>query len=90
MGAGQQQGTIDPAAEDLVKRAEDVVRAVQEGHADEVAGKLDELQRKATSRSVRVRSARPPRVGSARRSPSSPGRSSVPAEVTAAVAAACT
>ncbi|HZD67695.1 MAG TPA: protein kinase [Actinomycetes bacterium] len=44
--AGQRQGTIDPAAEDLLKKAEDVVRAAQEGHADEVGNKLDELGRK--------------------------------------------
>jgi hypothetical protein len=31
--AGERQGTIDPAAEDLLSKAEDVVRAVQEGMA---------------------------------------------------------
>jgi serine/threonine-protein kinase len=44
--AGQQQGTIDPAGEDLLHQAEDVVRAVQEGHGDDAGKKLEELGRK--------------------------------------------
>jgi hypothetical protein len=44
--AGEQQGTIDPAAEDLLHQAEDVVRAVDEGHGDQVGKKLEELGRK--------------------------------------------
>jgi hypothetical protein len=44
--AGQRQGTIDPAAEDLLHKAEDATQAVQEEHGDEVGNKLDELQRK--------------------------------------------
>jgi hypothetical protein len=44
--AGERQGTIDPAAEDLLHQAEDVVRAVQEGHGDDVGKKLKELERK--------------------------------------------
>ena len=45
--AGERQGMVDPAAEGLLRRAEDVVRAVREGDGDEVGKKLEELQRKA-------------------------------------------
>jgi eukaryotic-like serine/threonine-protein kinase len=45
--AGERQGTIDPAAEDLLHRAEDFVRAVDEGHGDDARKKLKELERRA-------------------------------------------
>ena len=63
--AGERQGAIDSAAEDLVKKAEDVVRAVQEGHADEVGNKLDELERKVDEL-VRERKISPSAVGGVR------------------------
>jgi Protein kinase domain len=44
--AGQQQGTIDPAGEDLLHQAEDVVRAAQEGHGNDLGKRLEELERK--------------------------------------------
>jgi hypothetical protein len=44
--AGEQQGTIDPAGEDLLHQAEDVVRAAQEEHADDLGKKVEELERK--------------------------------------------
>lgn len=44
--AGERQGTIDPAAEALLHQAEDVVRAVEEGHGDDARKKLEELERK--------------------------------------------
>ncbi len=45
--SGQRQGTIDQAGEDLLHQAEDVVRAVQEEHADDVRKKLKELEHQA-------------------------------------------
>jgi ribosomal protein S20 len=44
---GQRQGTIDQAAEDLLHGAEDVIRAVEEGHADDAREKLADLDHKA-------------------------------------------
>ncbi len=44
--AGERQGTIDPAAEDLLQKAEDLVRAVDEGHGDDARKKFEELERK--------------------------------------------
>jgi hypothetical protein len=44
--AGERQGTIDPAAEDLLHQAEDLVRAIDEGHGDDAQKKLKELERK--------------------------------------------
>jgi hypothetical protein len=44
--AGEQQGTIDPAAEDLLHQAEDAVHAAQEGHRDDLDKKVEELERK--------------------------------------------
>src|SRR6266536_1434108 len=44
---GQRQGTIDQGGEDLLHQAEDVVRAVQEGHADDARKKFEELEHKA-------------------------------------------
>ena len=44
ISAGQQQGTIDNSAEDLLKQAEEALRTAQEGKdADK---KLQDLQRK--------------------------------------------
>jgi serine/threonine protein kinase len=43
---GQQQGTVDNSAEDLLKQAEEVLRAVQEGKVEEAQKKLGELRRK--------------------------------------------
>ena len=44
---GQRQGMIDQGGEDLLHQAEDVVRAVQEGHADDARKKFEELEHKA-------------------------------------------
>jgi hypothetical protein len=41
--SGQRQGTIDQAGEDLLHQAEDVMRAVQEGHPGQVRKKLKDL-----------------------------------------------
>jgi serine/threonine protein kinase len=43
---GQQQGTVDKGAEDLLKQAQEVLRAVQEGKAEDARKRLDDLQRK--------------------------------------------
>src|SRR6266542_2093365 len=43
----QRQGMIDQGGEDLLHQAEDVVRAVQEGHADDARKKFEELEHKA-------------------------------------------
>jgi eukaryotic-like serine/threonine-protein kinase len=46
ISAGQQQGSVDTSATDLLKQAEEVLRAAQEGKAEEVDKKLQDLQRK--------------------------------------------
>jgi hypothetical protein len=43
---GQQQGLVDPAAEDLLKQAQEVTRAAHKGKADEQQKRLQDLQRK--------------------------------------------
>jgi eukaryotic-like serine/threonine-protein kinase len=43
---GQQQGSVDNSATDLLKQAEEVLRAAQKGKAEEVDKKLQDLQRK--------------------------------------------
>jgi hypothetical protein len=45
--AGLQQGSIEPAGEDLLHQAEEVLRAVQEGHGDDAGKKLEDLERKS-------------------------------------------
>jgi hypothetical protein len=44
--AGQQQGSVDNSAQDLLKQAEEVLRAAQKGKAEDVDKKLQDLQRK--------------------------------------------
>ena len=46
IGAGQQQGTVDNSAEDVLKQAEEVLRGAQEGKGEDVDKKLQDLQRK--------------------------------------------
>ena len=46
VSAGQQQGTIDNSAEDLLKQAEEALRAAQEGKGEDADKKLQDLQRK--------------------------------------------
>jgi eukaryotic-like serine/threonine-protein kinase len=46
ISAGQQQGTVDNSAEDLLKQAEEVLRDAQEGKGEDVDKKLQDLQRK--------------------------------------------
>jgi hypothetical protein len=46
ISAGQQQGTVDNSAEDLLKQAEEALRAVQEGKGEDADKKLQDLQRK--------------------------------------------
>jgi serine/threonine-protein kinase len=43
---GQQQGTVDKGASDLLKQAQEVLRALPEGKAEDARKKLDDLQRK--------------------------------------------
>src|SRR5829696_4918442 len=45
--AGQQQAMVDNSAEDLLKQAEEVLRAAQEGKAEDVDKKLQDRRRKA-------------------------------------------
>jgi eukaryotic-like serine/threonine-protein kinase len=44
--SGQQQGLVDPAAQDLLKQAQEATRAVKKGKADEQQKKLQDLERK--------------------------------------------
>jgi hypothetical protein len=44
---GQRQGTIDQAGEDLLHQAEEVVRAVQDGHENGTRKRVRELEHKA-------------------------------------------
>lgn len=44
--AGERQGTVDHAAEDVLHRAEDVVHAVQDGRGEDARNKLADLERK--------------------------------------------
>jgi hypothetical protein len=44
--AGQQQGMVDNSAQDLLKQAEEVLRAADEGKAEDVDKKLQHLHRK--------------------------------------------
>ncbi|MDF2741563.1 MAG: serine/threonine protein kinase [Actinomycetia bacterium] len=46
ISAGQQQGTVDNSAEELLKQAEEVLRGAQEGKGEDVDKKLLDLQRK--------------------------------------------
>jgi serine/threonine protein kinase len=46
ISAGQQQGTVDNSAEDLLKQAEEALRAAQEGKGEDADKKLQDLQRK--------------------------------------------
>jgi serine/threonine protein kinase len=46
ISTGQQQGTIDNSAEDLLKQAEEALRAAQEGKDEDADKKLHDLQRK--------------------------------------------
>jgi eukaryotic-like serine/threonine-protein kinase len=46
ISTGQQQGTIDNSAEDLLKQAEEALRAAQEGKGEDADKKLHDLQRK--------------------------------------------
>jgi hypothetical protein len=46
ISTGQQQGTIDNSAEDLLKQAEEALRAAQEGRGKDADKKLRDLQRK--------------------------------------------
>ena len=46
ISAGQQQGTIDHSAEDLLKQAEEALRTAQEGKGEDADKKLQDLQRK--------------------------------------------
>ena len=46
ISAGQQQGTIDNSAEDLLKQAEEALRTAQEGKGEDADKKLQDLQRK--------------------------------------------
>jgi eukaryotic-like serine/threonine-protein kinase len=46
ISTGQQQGTIDNSAEDLLKQAEEALRAAQEGKGEDADKKLQDLQRK--------------------------------------------
>jgi hypothetical protein len=45
ISAGQQQGTVDNSADDLLKQAEEVLRGAQEGKGEDVDKKLQDLQR---------------------------------------------
>jgi hypothetical protein len=44
--SGQQQGLVDPAAQNLLKQAQEATRAVKKGKADEQQKKLQDLERK--------------------------------------------
>jgi eukaryotic-like serine/threonine-protein kinase len=64
--AGQQHGTVDKSAEDLLKQAQDVLRAVQEGKAEDARKKLRDLERK-TDELIAKGEITPPDVGQVRR-----------------------
>jgi eukaryotic-like serine/threonine-protein kinase len=50
---GQQQGSVDNSATDLLKQAEEVLRAAQKGKDEEVDKKLQDLQRKTDEQIVK-------------------------------------
>lgn len=62
---GQQQGSVDNSAQDLLKQAEEVLRAAQKGKDEEVDKKLQELQRKTEEQIVKGK-VRGPAVGQVR------------------------
>jgi hypothetical protein len=62
---GQQQGSVDTSATYLLKQAEEVLRAAQEGKAEDVDKKLQELQRK-TDEQIDKGKIRGPAVGQVR------------------------
>jgi hypothetical protein len=62
---GQQQGSVDNSAQDLLKQAEEVLRAAQKGKAEEVDKKLQDLQRKTEEQIVKGK-IRGPAVGQVR------------------------
>jgi hypothetical protein len=62
---GQQQGSVDNSAQDLLKQAEEVLRAAQEGKAEDVDKKLQDLQRK-TEEQIDKGKIRGPAVGQVR------------------------
>lgn len=74
ISAGQQQGSVDTSATDLLKQAEEVVRAAQEGKAEEVDKKLQDLQRKTDEQIDKGKIVVRPWARSARRSSSSASR----------------
>jgi eukaryotic-like serine/threonine-protein kinase len=63
--AGQQQGSVDNSAQDLLKQAEEVLRAAQKGKAEDVDKKLQDLQRK-TDEQIDKGKIRGPAVGQVR------------------------
>ena len=65
ISAGQQQGSVDTSATDLLKQAEEVLRAADEGTAEEVDKKLQDLQRK-TDDQIDKGKIRGPAVGQVR------------------------
>jgi serine/threonine-protein kinase len=65
ISAGQQQGSVDTSATDLLKQAEEVLRAADEGKAEEVDKKLQDLQRK-TDDQIDKGKIRGPAVGQVR------------------------
>jgi eukaryotic-like serine/threonine-protein kinase len=71
ISAGQQQGTVDNSAEDVLKQAEEVLRGAQEGKGEDVDKKLQDLQRKTDEQIDKGKIRGQPLVRSARRSPSS-------------------
>jgi hypothetical protein len=62
---GQQQGSVDNSAQDLLKQAEEVLRAAQKGKDEEVDKKLQELQHKTEEQIVKGK-VRGPAVGQVR------------------------
>jgi eukaryotic-like serine/threonine-protein kinase len=62
---GQQQGSVDNSAQDLLKQAEEVLRAADEGKAEDVDKKLQDLQRK-TDEQIDKGKIRGPAVGQVR------------------------
>jgi serine/threonine-protein kinase len=65
ISAGQQQGSVDNSATDLLKQAEEVLRAADEGKAKDVDKKLQDLQRK-TDDQIDKGKIRGPAVGQVR------------------------
>jgi len=65
--AGEQQGEVDKGAgDDILHRAQDVVRASQDGHDDDAAKKLSDLDRKVDELAQKGKIASPERADAIR------------------------